>query len=212
MDYRQNTFKAKFTSAGQHLGVTPDQVISLKLRDSVSSYSEYHEMLQVLEHEAGLHWSEIDGELQGRGYLIDHDGQKMIVVEHETGLEILYIAGSVASLIGLIPIVLQSWAAIHGHFGHRHAHHSSSVEMRRLDSHGNLQEDHSPGLAGPSAFALSTVALSSAAKALDADMLALRQEVRSLGERLAAVEKRGELASDNATARGARKKTEERAK
>jgi len=33
----------------------------------------------------------------------------LILVEHETGLEILCIAGSIASLIGLVPLVLQGW-------------------------------------------------------------------------------------------------------
>ena len=114
-DYRQKTFKAKFTSASKHLGVDPDQVISLKLRDMVASYSEYQELLHVLEQEVGIHWSEVDGNLQGKGYLVDHDDQKVIVVEHETGLELLYIAGSIASLIGLIPLVIQAWGSVRGY-------------------------------------------------------------------------------------------------
>ncbi len=65
MNYREKAFRDKFASASKHLGVPADQIISLKLRDVVSSYSEYHEMLRVLEHEAGVHWSEIDGDLQG---------------------------------------------------------------------------------------------------------------------------------------------------
>jgi len=192
MDYREKVFKAKFKSAGQHLGVTPDQVISLKLRDNVSSYDEYHEMLKFLEHEAGLHWLEVDGNFQGRGYLVDNNDQKIIVVEHETGLEILYIAGSIASLIGLVPLVLQAWGAIRGYLDRHRAHNFRGVEIRRLDSKGKLSEDYSRGLAGPSVFPLSVLntALLSAARILDADMHESRQEIRSLSKRLAAIEKK----------------------
>jgi len=191
VDYRQRAFKAKFTSASKHLGVDPDQVISLKLRDMVRSYQEYRDMLHVLALEAGLHWTEVDGELQGQGYLLDHDGQKIIVVEHETGLEILYIAASVASLVGLIPLVLRAWGSIRGYLDRGQVHHFRGVEIRRLDGRGRLCEDHSRGLAGPSAFPLSVLntALSAAARALDTEVHALRKEVRQLSRRVSALEK-----------------------
>ena len=190
-DFRQKAFDAKFASASELLGVDPDQVISLKLRDTVASYSEYHELLTVLEHEVGIRSSDVDGDLQGRGHLVDHDGQRIIVVEHETGLEILYIAGSVASIVGLIPLVLQAWGSLRGYLDRRHSHHFRSVEIRRLDAKGRLCEDQSHGLAGPSTFPLSVLntALSSTARVLDADLHALRAEVKSLGKRLAAIEK-----------------------
>lgn len=190
MNYREQAFNDKFASASRHLGVRPDQIVSLKLRDVVSSYSEYHEMLQVLEHDAGVYWTEVDGNLQGRGYLLDHESQKVIVVEHETGLEILYVASSIASLIGLIPLVLQCWGAVRGYLDRRHSHQFRSVEVRRLDAQGNLLEDRSNGLTGPSAFPLSILntAVSSAARILDADVRALREEVRSLSERLTVIE------------------------
>lgn len=190
-DYRQKAFEAKFSSAGAHLGVAPDQIVSLKLRDMVTSYSEYGELLRVLKHEAGIQWSEIDGDFQGRGYLVHHDDQKIIVVGHETGLEILYIAGSIASLISLIPLVIRAWGSVRGFLDHRHAHHFHSVEIRRLDSDGKLCEDHSHGLADPFMFPLNVLstALASAARVIDADVLALRKEVESLGRRLTAVEK-----------------------
>jgi hypothetical protein len=191
MDYREKAFRDKFASASKHLGVPPDQVISLKLRDVVSSYGEYHEMLRALEQEAGVHWSEVGGNFQGRGYLVDQDGQKIVLVEHETGLEILYVAGSIASLITLIPLVLQCWGTVRGYVDGRHAHQFKSVEIRRFDNNGKLREDHSRGLTGPSAFPLSILntALSSAARILDTEMHALRKEVRSIAGRLTAIEK-----------------------
>ncbi len=190
-DYRQKAFKAKFTSASKYLGVDPNHVISLKLRDTVASYSEYQELLHVLEQEVGIHWSEVDSDLQGRGYLVEHDDQKIIVVEHETGLELLYIAGSIASLIGLIPLVIQAWGSVRGYLDRRHARDFRSVEVRKLDAKGKLCEDHSRGLAVPSSFPLSVLntALSSAARVLDADVYALRKEVNRLSKRIAAVEK-----------------------
>lgn len=191
MDYREKAFRDKFASASKHLGVSADQVISLKLRDVVSSYSEYHEMLHILEHEAGVHWSEVDGDLQGRGYLVERDDQKIIVVEHETGLEILSIAGSIASLLSLIPLVLQCWGTLRGYLDRRQAHQFRSVEIRRFDSKGSLHEDHLHALEGPSIFPLSILntALSSVARVLDANVQELREEVRLLGDRLSAVEK-----------------------
>jgi hypothetical protein len=63
-------------------------------------------------------------------------------VEHETGLEILYIAGSIASLLGLIPLVLQGWAAIRGRFPRRGASFDYPVEIRQIDQTGRLHEEH----------------------------------------------------------------------
>ncbi|MCL5807718.1 MAG: hypothetical protein M1418_04045 [Deltaproteobacteria bacterium] len=191
-DYRKASFKNKFANAGKHLGVPHDQIISLKFRDMVSSYSEYHEMLRLLEYETGVPSSPIQDDLQGRGHLVGHGDQKVIVVEHETGLEILYIAGSVASIIGIIPLVLRSWNAIRGNLAHRHARHIDSVEIRRIDTVGNLREEHSHGplltpslppdvLNGP---------LFSAAQTLESELKAVRVELQSNNERLAAIEKK----------------------
>lgn len=208
-DYRQKAFKAKFASASRYLGVDPGQVISLKLRDVVPSYSEYHELLRVLEQEVGIHYSEVQGDLQGRGYLVDHDGQKLIIVEHETGLELLYIGGSIASLIGLVPLVLQAWGSVRGHLDRHHGRHFSNVEIRRLDAKGKLCEDHSHGLTGPSVFPLSILntALSSAARVLDAEVHALRQEVKRLSKRLSGIEKEVKP-KKKTTARRTSKKTD----
>jgi hypothetical protein len=190
-DYRQQAFKTKFQSAAAHLGVTPYQIVSLKLRDVVSSYSDYHDMLDGLEREVGVQSTPIKDDLQGKGYLVGKDKQKVIVVEHETGLEILYIAGSVASLIGLVPLVLQSWHAIRGFMGRRHHSHISGVEIRRLDSQGKLQEehDHSFPLSFSSPLALPHSALLSASRVLEKEFESLRKQVESHSARIAALEK-----------------------
>jgi hypothetical protein len=66
--YRENAFRTKFVNASKHLGAAPDQIISLKIRDMVASYSEYHDMLRILDHEAGIKWSPVKDDLQGKGH------------------------------------------------------------------------------------------------------------------------------------------------
>ena len=192
MNYREEMFKTKFGDAARLLGVAPDQVISLKLRESVGSYSEYHHLLQTLEHEVGISWQEVDANLQGKGYLVGNTKIKVIVVEHETGLEILYIAGSIASLIGLIPLVLKFWSSIPGHHRRPHPRDFRSVEIRRLDSNGHLQEDRSLDLVAPWSDPLSYIntALSSAAEVIDTEIKQLRNDVRVLTDRVAKLEKK----------------------
>ena len=190
MSYREDTFKAKFDGAARHLGVAPNQVISLKLRESVGSYSEYRNLLQTLEHEVGISWQEVDANLQGTGYLVGDAKVKVIVVEHETGLEILYVAGSIASLIGLIPLVLQCWSSMRDHHGRPHPRDFRSVEIRRLDNNGHLQEDRALGLAAPWSAPLSFIntALTSAAEVIDTEIKRLRDDVQVLTHRVAELE------------------------
>jgi hypothetical protein len=142
MDYREESFKRKFSSAAQHLNIGADQIVSLKFRENVGSYSDYRELIDMLQNEAGIHYSEVDGDLQGRGYMLGHGKTKLLLVEHESGLEILYIAGSIASLLGLIPLVLQGWAAIRRRFPGHSASFDYPVEIRQIDQTGRLNEKH----------------------------------------------------------------------
>ncbi len=207
MNHREKMFKAKFADAGRHLDVMPDNVISLKLRDNVTSYREYQDLLQVLEREAGIEWHEADGNLQGRGYLVGDAKSKVIVVEHETGLEILYIAGSIASLVGLVPLILQCWGNIRGHGGRPRPRIFRSVEIRRFDRDGQLNEDRAHGIAAPVSEPLSLVntALTSAAEVIDAEIRALRGDVKDLTARLRSLEKK--VANKKATKKKAKKKS-----
>jgi hypothetical protein len=138
-DHRQKAFSIKFTTAGDVFGVKPDKIVSLKIRDNVGSYSEYHDMIQSLEQEFGVQSSPVRGELQGRGYLLTKEKARAILVEHETGLEILYVAGSIASLVALVPMILQAWGAIRRFTSPHNPFHR--VEVRRLNDKGVLQED-----------------------------------------------------------------------
>jgi hypothetical protein len=184
MDYREEQFKRKFTDAARQFGVSPDQVVSVKLRDSVGSHTEYQQLLHAIEHEAGLHCTSINGDLQGSGHLLEDGKNKIIFVEHESGLEILYIAGSVASLIGLIPVVLQCWRGIRGHPG-RHQADDQPIEIRRLGRDGRLHEDRSSRaysfLATPVGF---STALTTVATLMENEMRVLVGELRRLEARV----------------------------
>jgi hypothetical protein len=129
--------------------------------------------------------------LQGQGHLISHGKTKLIIVEHETGLEILYVAGSIASLVGLIPLVLQCWGGIRGYLSRPHHRDFQRVEIRRLDGKGHLVEASDHGLAAPLSAPLSVIntAITSAAEALDEEIHHLRKEVQMLTVRVAALEK-----------------------
>jgi hypothetical protein len=142
MDHRTEAFKTKFSDAGQLLGVTSKDVVSLKLRENVNSYDEYRNFFRALELQAGFQCTPVDGDLQGKGYLLSDGSSRVIVVEHETGLEILYIAGSIASLIGILPLIVQGWRAFRGHHAARRDFDDRSVEIRRIDENGHLTEDH----------------------------------------------------------------------
>lgn len=192
MNYREESFRKKFLGASQWLCAKPDQLVSLKLRENVSSYEEYRNLVRSLEHEAGLKCTAIDADLQGRGYLVGDGKTKLIVVEHETGLEILYIAGSIASLIGLVPLVLQGWHALRGRHWGRHELEIHGVEIRRMDEKGHLHEEHlhRPGLGSTMALSVFTQALATTSDLIESETKSLSRQVQSLTSRVDALEKR----------------------
>ncbi|MHB8523839.1 MAG: hypothetical protein ACYDH9_24210 [Limisphaerales bacterium] len=189
MDYREETFRAKFGHAARQLNVTPNEVVSLKVRENIGSSGEYHDLLRALD-DVGLRHSPADGDLQGRGFVVADGNTKAIVVEHETGLEILYIAGSVASLISLIPLILQCWSAVRGRLSRRHPGGDNGVEIRRLDAGGHLHEEHAhdmpPSPPGPGR--IFHTALAAAANVMECEMRNLVAEVQSLKTRVTTLE------------------------
>jgi hypothetical protein len=191
MDYREKEFKNKFNAAARLLGVKPNEISSLKLRENINSYSEYHELIQFAEHEIGIQCQDVDGAFHGNGHLINHENNKIIIVEHETGLEILYISGSIASLIGLIPLVLQGWRAINRHRGGRNHMDHEDVEIRRLDSSGHLIEEHIHDRNGINAISMMIFnsALLSTANLLEREMKHINEQIQSLTSRVDSLEK-----------------------
>jgi hypothetical protein len=75
--------------------------------------------------------------------LEDSDNNKIILVEHETGLEILYISGSIASLIGLIPIIISTWKHFRSKFNRRNSFYrdADNIEIRKFNSKNILTEN-----------------------------------------------------------------------
>lgn len=164
----------------------------LKARENVGAYHEYRELLDALQREAGLNHSPVSGNFQGNGHLVGDAKTRVIVVEHETGLEILYVAGSVASIIGLVPLVLRCWRGIRGHFrGPRHPDFHT-MEIRRLDSSGQLIEERNHGMGVPRTESIDIVnqALLSAAENIDGEIQRLKTTVETLVARIDAVEKK----------------------
>jgi hypothetical protein len=191
MNYREENFIKKFNSASQHFGVKPNEIISLKIREMVNSYSEYHEFLRVLEHEAGIKYSPINGEMQGQGYLLTDGDARVIIVEHESGLEILYIVGSIASIVGIVPLVLQGWRAFRRqHIGRNPFSAEQDFEIRKLDEKGHLCEDHHHDSIVSGIVPLNlNPALTTAAKKMESELLQLSKQIQSLTRRLEILEK-----------------------
>ncbi len=66
----------------------------------------------------------------------------MLLVEHETGLEILYVAGSIASLISLIPLINSGWKLLHRKYSVRPfiRHPGEEVELRTIGPRDQILE------------------------------------------------------------------------
>jgi len=188
MDYREKTFKEKFNCAATHLKVKPEQIVSLKIRENISLHSVYRDLVESLKREAGVHCTDINNGLQGQGYLLGDKKSKIIVVEHETGLEILYIAGSIASILGLIPLVLQAWRSISGHFSRRN-NLDHDIEIRRLDNNGHLREEHIHGMYESSIGSFSPD-ISLISNLIENMIKEVLEDVKKLTKRVDAIEKR----------------------
>jgi hypothetical protein len=192
MDTREQAFREKFAGAANHLGCAPEQLISLKFRGGVNSYQEYKELLHALEHEAGVRHTPLQGNFQGNGYLVEKSRTKVIIVEHETGLEILYIAGSIASLLSLIPVILGIWNLMrNGRNRHHLPPEFHDIETRRIDGNGNLVEDHNPHMDIPWAgsFGGANTVLLSAVEEIEGELHTLKASVGDLSTRLGTVER-----------------------
>ncbi|MEW6142708.1 MAG: hypothetical protein AB1597_06050 [Chloroflexota bacterium] len=142
-DRRKKNFLAKFQAAAVELNAASHRdVESLKFRDS-SSFHGYRDLLTEL---GSLKVVEIQGNYQGRAWkLTNADDNSVIIVEHETGLEILYIVGAVASIVSLVPLVVNTWNRMRGHWPpHRGRFGPGGSERRRFDKKDQLIEEPAP--------------------------------------------------------------------
>jgi len=142
-DRRKKTFLVKFQAAAAELNTTSHRdVESLKFRGSTSS-RDYRELVREL---GPLKVVEIQGNYQGKAWkLTDADDNSIVIVEHETGLEVLYVIGATASIIGLVPIIINTWNRMREHWSpHRGRFGPGGPERRRFDRNGRLIEEPAP--------------------------------------------------------------------
>jgi hypothetical protein len=141
--WRQQQFLEKFNAAAAELGASSyHDIESIKFRDSSGS-QDYRDFLDEL---GLLRVREIQGNFQGKAWkLSDNDNNSIILVEHETGLEILYIVGAVASIVGLIPMVVNLWNRMRDHWPPHHGRLGQGrLERRRFDNKNKLIEELAP--------------------------------------------------------------------
>ncbi|MFH1336596.1 MAG: hypothetical protein ABII96_08780 [Candidatus Zixiibacteriota bacterium] len=142
-DWREKPFLTKFLEAAAELNTASHHNIeSLKFRDSTSS-QDYRALLAEL---VPLKVMEIQGNYQGKAWkLTDADDNSIIIVEHETGLEILYVVGAVASIVSLVPMVVNIWNRMRDHWPpHRGRFGPGGPERRRFDRNDRLIEEPAP--------------------------------------------------------------------
>jgi len=139
-DLREKTFLAKFRVAAAELRVASYREIeSLKFRDNV----DFHDYRELIKDLGSLKVSEIQGDYQGKAWkLTDADDNSLIIVEHETGLEILYVIGAVASIIGLVPTIINAWVRVRDHWPPFRGRFDAGIpERRRFDRNNRLVEE-----------------------------------------------------------------------
>ena len=142
MTGNEKYFEQKFKECSAFLQAKPKDIVSLKYRDYRDSHY-YTELLVQLNNISGLNVNNIGHAMNGKAYYISYGGQSIILVEHETGLEILYIAGSIASLIGLV-LQISSMISNHRRKIPPFSHDMSDAEIRYFDKKGNFVEEHRP--------------------------------------------------------------------
>jgi cell division protein FtsB len=142
-DLREKNFIAKFQVAAAELNAASyHDIESLKFKDSTSS-RDYRDLIIEL---GPMEVVEIQGDYQGKAWKItDADDNSIIIVEHETGLEILYVVGAVASIVGLVPVIVNTWNNMRDHWlPHRGRFGTGGLERRRFGRNDKLIEEPAP--------------------------------------------------------------------
>ena len=106
MESRRNRVLQKLEDANKLLRNKSVQgIVSIKFHE-ITDYGMYKALTEKLRADLGLKVKRVSGNFSGKAWLVtDKTRTSVILVEHETGLEILYIAGSIASLLSLIPAI-----------------------------------------------------------------------------------------------------------
>jgi hypothetical protein len=152
VSYRAESFARRFESAQPHLGVSGIRgLVSLKFRERRDVMpSEYSTFLgDHLGRNMGLDVTPLPGNFGGQAWLVsDKVKNRAILIEHETGLEILGAVGSIASLVALLPLISSGWTRLrNGLFPPRFDRpDNKGVEIRRLDQNDVLVEERVPSI------------------------------------------------------------------
>ena len=88
---------------------------------------------------------EITNSSSNRSWLISDVDDSAILVAHESGLEMLYVAGSVSSIIGLIALIINIWERLdkaHRRNKHNIRNFFDGVSIRQIDKEGGPNEEH----------------------------------------------------------------------
>lgn len=151
MDSRADSLAQRFRSAQAHLKTQGiHDLVSLKYRGhrDVPS-SDYLHFVDDLRRHQGVDVVPVNGAFGGQAWIVKDKAQnRAILVEHETGLEILGAIGSVASLIALLPMISSGWTRLRNRlFGPPYdGPDVEGIEVRRIDLNGDLIEQQLPSV------------------------------------------------------------------
>lgn len=151
MDYRTEQFMRRFRNAQSHLDTqTIQELISFKYREHCASNADYSHFVDAyLMAHPGVEVKTLGNDFGEQAWLVkDQERRRAILVQHETGLEILGAAGSIASLIGLIPLIAWGWTKIRQRFFHSRFDptDNNGVEIRSFDKNNHLVEQQAPSV------------------------------------------------------------------
>ena len=177
MNGRDDMFRRRFENAAALLNVKPHEATSLKFRATGPAVA-YQRFCDLLRQSPGITLSTVSTDVCEHGMVGTLGEGKAMAVEHETGMELLNAAGSVASLIALIPLIVWCWRKA-GEFRHRYLPDEERLEIRWLDESGQLHEDVEAVYPIWSLLASVTVAMSDDLKSIKERLIAFETRLKS---------------------------------
>lgn len=142
IEWRKKEFVDKFRAAALELGGNYKDVQSIKFKDSSGS-KDYRDLINQLVVFKPI---QVDGNYQGRAWkLTDSHDNSIVIVEHETGLEILYILGAYASFVSVVPVVVSIWERMRDEWPPRRGRFNpNQIDRRYFNGKGSLIEEPAP--------------------------------------------------------------------
>ena len=137
--------RGQFESASKELNAKSySEIESLKFR-SMPSYHSYIDLLTQFRSEMKV--VKASGTYHGTAWKVtNRNGCSILIVEHETGLEILYVTGAVASVLEIIWKAASLWNRSRPRQFPNPDFGPSGMERRRFDEKGQMIEEVVPSL------------------------------------------------------------------